>query len=258
MNLGITFTDGDWTVAQPDGAPEIYYPFEGDSIPGVYPLFLYTDPDYDVIPVGTSPNLQPPNTNARAIIIEQDFMVQAAVYTPMLLNTAYNPAWSLGWNGPDDLSTCFLINEGRVEPIVSGIVKVRRTFANLPPSRNRYESFTFQFPGYTTNGGTSRQSFSMTVNSRLQSDFFLLSNFNNALPPIIPQFLVFEFEDGNVIIDPPALADPNMATSSFGTTPPLASYVLAIGNQEIVAETSHLNKWRGNIYERVTRFVVAR
>lgn len=250
MNLGIRFSEFGADF-YPHGLPDISYPFKGDSIPGLYGIFIQNSGGvYVNVPLGSGINVQNFSPNGAAILIEQEFVGFEAYYTPMALGTFYNSAWSLGWNGDVNLNNCRLVNEGALEDFGGGLVKIKRTFANIPPSRNSYESFTFQFPGYATNGGTTRLPFSLTVNSRLQYDYFDIAA---GQPAIIPQFLVFQAAGTYNVTD--TLLDAN--PPSAATVPPLAGYAVQIGAAEIVAEASCLRQWMGNIYQRVTRFVVA-
>ena len=276
MRLGITY-DEFGNESQPDGPPGISYPFKGDSLPGTYPWYILNSAGiYVEVPLGQGYNIQPPNQNALAFMIEQEFMVRASSYVPMALNTNYQDWWSLGWAGPVDLSQALLVKEGDLKMMAGGMGKVRRHFASIPPQRNSYESFTFKFPGLNWLDGNIRKEKSLTVNSRIQSDYFLLTD-GADLPHVFPQFTIYDTtSDPNAVImnltvedlqqtDPGEGYTVTILGITFsgvtvaptpGTVPPTESYATLIGQAEIVAEASKLNPWMGNIYERITRFVV--
>ena len=268
MNLGIQFDEFDSVFSLPDGPPEISYPFKGDSVPDGYPWFIFqpSTGTFVTLPSGSGFNQQVAEPNALAFIVEQDFMVRMANYTPLPLNTPYQDAWGLGWNGPVDLATAILVTEGRLEVQPGGLARLRRTFACVPASRNSYESFTFKFPGFQTaamaaaNPPVTRQPVSLTVNTRLQYDYYLLTP-GGSLPYLNPVFSPYQAAANAVLLslflpDDALLQD--VVGTALATIPPATDYANAITTgAEIVVEASKLNPWMGNIYERVTRFTLA-
>lgn len=297
MQLGISFVDGDWTEAQPDGAPKVSYPFKGDSVLStadiVVPAWIYypaTVQDYVVASLGDYPNIQPWTPNQRTIVLAQDFLVNAENYEPAHLNSPYNPAWALEWLGifPDgysaqSLSNLILVEEGEVRDAGAGIYRVTRTFAIIPPTRNEMEQFVFRYPGFSADAG-NRQSFEQAVNSRLQYDYFIFDDLDIAgqyelypsgnrldsttglYPPglIIPAQYYFSPADNaigqNLFLDANnvVLSDADPTSDTPATIPSYTDWLSFMSYPaEIVAQASTFDRWMGNIWVRRTRFVLA-
>jgi hypothetical protein len=310
------YVDGDFTTAAPSGPPSITTPFIGDTIVSSSDIILLASApgptsrrDYVNVPVGTGYNQQPLFANQSTILIEQEFIVAQAYYVPQVLNSPYDVSWSLGWqNTYANLEDSILVEEGPLEDIGAGLVKFKRTYSILPPTRSVPETFAYQFPGMTIPdylGGGYRSNFSKLVASRVQEDFFLWDavdtatqfslfpfgprlNQQTGMNPtglIIPEQKYYISNDSsidpvslNMFLDPPVLSDPDPGYPGdgklSGTTPTASQYTAYVGygdtndargyyftsNQqaaEIVAEPSCLEQWKGNIYRRRTRFVVA-
>jgi len=149
--------DGDFTRCDPCSPPRISYPMKGDSAFSdndiITMLGEYGHQQYYLVPLGAFPNIQPWSNNQRAIIIEQDFVVAMESYRPMPLNTPYNINWAIGWQGALTngqltvrLQDCYLVEEGETEDYGIGLIKIRRRWASLPPTRNE-SSLLIHFPG---------------------------------------------------------------------------------------------------------------
>lgn len=203
--------DGDFTIGDPCGPPEIYNPFIGDSQPSIYPIVLLdrtlTPPDYVSVAVGRGFNLQDFAANQQAIIIEQEFMVAEEAHIPLPLNTPYNILWSLGWSETyAGLGACFLVEESPLISVGGGIAKIKRKFANLPPNRNERESYAVTFPALNYGGNSVRFGTTKIVETRLFFEFFVFDNLGLLTIPLFPaghriittdlgtdeQFLIFE------------------------------------------------------------------
>lgn len=276
------YVDGDLTVPSPISAPIIYNAFKGDSGVSLRDIILLNSSNaYQRIPLGSGANIQPFKANQTAIILEQEFVVAQQFFFPLALNTPYNGAWSVGWgNDYVNLATCFLVEEGQLEPIGGGLSRFVRKYANLPPNRNEYESFTYTFPGVDYGGGIVRQWKPWTVDSRVQHDYYLMDQLNlqtgiplfpsghrlNAAtgmqPPglILPEMRYFA-PDANAVVNNIMLSPPGALAAD--TTPTNADYSLWAFNTndslraELVVESTKFNRFLGNIFERVTRFAVA-
>lgn len=267
--------DGDFRFAAPCSAPEISTPFKGDTFQNVRDIIILNEAgSYVNVPPRISPNINPFAANQTTIIIEQDFMVAQAYYLPMPLNSLYNPAWSVGWsNNYANLENCYLVEESRLEDQGGGIVKFRRKFASLPPTRNERESYMASFPALS-NGTDSRLPIQRIAASRIQNDYVLLGTFGYPdLGVTLPEMRYFKAMDsplsaiyGNYLIDPDqALTDADPTDpSSNPTNPSFSQYVAWLNGigctgglaPEIIAEASTFTRWLGNIYCRSTRFVV--
>jgi hypothetical protein len=273
--------DGDFTIDTPMGLPNVSYPLMGDSIFSNRDIvYLYpTQADYELVPLGTFPNLQPWSANQRAAILEQDFMVAQSAYQPFPLNTPYDISWSSGWQGSVDLSFFYLTKEGEQQDMGGGIVKIKRTFAALPPTRNEVEQFAYNFVGYADEqSGTNRDPITINVLSRIQYDYFIFDDdeiLDLALFPngprldsttglypnnfiLQPQFYFANSDGIAQRIFVTSLDDGDGSDPTTVTVPSFTGYTSAIADgAEIIAEGSTLTRWMGNIFERRTRFVLA-
>jgi len=292
----VLFVDGDWTVAQPDGPPNITYPLPGDSVLSTRDVVFFGNVQngglYGRTPLGTAPNIQPWSANQTVAILEQSFLVDMESYEPLRLNTPYNPSWALPWLGmfsdgqPSfDLASLILVNEGEPRDAGVGVYRVNRRWAIVPGPRNEMEQFTYTFPGYADSvSGVTRQSFQRTVNSRLQYDYFVFDDWNVLNWPLFPQGRRLNADTGlypsgliipeqyyysptldavdkNIFLEPGGSlsdADPS-DPSSVATIPSFTDYsgFAADPAAEIVAQGSTFDRWLGNIWVRRTRFVLA-
>ena len=305
MRLGLTFIDGNFTALLPDGPPDFHYPLRGDSVFSARAIVFWNanlnPPKYDVVPLGTNPNIQPWSAAQCAMVIEQHFIIHQSAYQSIRLNTPYDPNWALdaaydptgvlGWPGcfPDNqptvnLANCYLVEIGELEGMPGGLLRMRLRFASLPPTRNEIEQFSYHYRGLNWLRTTpaiqyDRQSFQLTVPSRVQYDYYIFDDYGILGLPVFP--------DGNKLsattgLYPPGLILPaqyyymdsnSVASNTFlpddgqlsATTIPSAEdylnfitandyYGQPVG-AELVAETSTLDRWMGNIFVRRTRFV---
>ncbi len=184
--------DGDFSVDEPCSLPEISYPLRGDSVLSLNNLVVLDIPsgNYAWFPLGSYPNIHPWNANQQAAVLEQDFIVAFSSYVPMRLNSKYNTDWALGagldyaWIGAfkdgtptEMINQFYLVEEGELKDIGGGLVKLRRKFATLPPTRCEIEQFAFTFPGLDdseSGGTTTRLPFTDNVQSRIQYDYFII------------------------------------------------------------------------------------
>lgn len=251
---------------------------------------------YATVPLGQAPNLQPWSPNQDCILLEQEFMVAQASFQPMRLNTPYDPFWSIGWDNsfPDaqpipNLAAFIFVSEGELQDMGGGISKIKRTWATVPPTRNEIEQFTYSFIGFDSGGDVgSRARNQVVVQSRVQYDYFVFDDFNVLTIPIFPgglrlngdtglspdglilqaQFYYADAAsvDANIYID--TLSDGDGVDPATATVPSLSAYksimqstgTIVTSNglaAELVAESSAMCRYMGNIWERRTRFVIA-
>jgi hypothetical protein len=301
--------DGDWTSCDPCNAPTISYPFKEDTLLSQNDIAVL-DPagsdEYVLQPVVASGytdsyyNNQNLFRSQSCLIIEQDFMVAEAYYQALTLNTPYQLEWSVGWGllpGGINyalLTDAILVEEGPLQDIGGGLVRLKRTFAIIPPSNNMPETYSYQFPGinYSGDATTGRQPFTWIVSSRIHREYFLYDpygaaaglglavwpdgNLLTADTGMNPDGLILQEQryyanQDNAVADSffmgqgDFLQDADPSVPSPGTNPSSIQYQLWVDGTstsnglpaEIVAETSVLEKWMGNIYCRKTRFVVA-
>lgn len=123
---------------------------------------------------------------------------------------------------------------GSFKAIGAGIIEFTREYALVPDTRNEYESFVYSFQWWQCSGSCSIAEIPKTVPSRLQYDYFLTDTPTTSIglpraPRVIDLFGGLIFQNG---------------------------YGALVAGQEILAEDSCFRLWKGNIYERVQRFVV--
>ena len=287
--------DGDFSICEPCSLPEISYPFQGDSVFSRNDIVVFDSGSgmYIRCPLGTYPNFQPWSPNQAAVVLTQDFMVGQEFYIPEQLNAPYNPAWADGLNLLQlanqniSLENLYLVKCGDLVDMGGGICKLRATWASIPLTRNEVESFTYSYPGFlgSTFAPTPilRQPFQSTVISRLQYDYFIFDDFAilagivstfplgarlNSVTGIYPDGLILpatrfyqpvaDAVANNYFLDPSSgLSDQDVGIPA--STPSYSDYLGFMGNDpaELIAESSTMNRWMGNIFERRTRFVIA-
>lgn len=232
----MAYSDGNFAIAAQDGGENIILAFEGDPT---------------------------------ARLLESHWIVDAGSFATTALNTKHPT------NG-----NYYLVAETDVQDIGGGLVKWKKTYARVPAKRSEYESFVYTFPGYATKVGSTIQTpFGLlttllptmtdpgripqarTVQSRLEFEYFLVGTNGtiqsaSAIPVVRAQRYVygsaFGLLTGRDIPDRILLHDATLCTPDVTT---YQGWVTA--GTEIVAEDSVIRRWRGNIYERVTRYVVA-
>lgn len=292
--------DGDFTSFDPCGPPKISFPFKGDSVFSKNDvLFLAISPstglpigtDYEPIPFGTFPNIQPWSNNQLAAVLEQEFMLAMIEYVPVPLNSPYRAGvWDIGWPGTlnngqpiASLGDFILVESGDTEDMGSGLIKVKLRYATVPPTRNEVESFTYTFPALS-NG---RQSATRTVQSRVQYDYYVFDDFDILATPLFPNGnrldattglyppgLILQAQnyyspvinaiDQNIYLPQDAALSDGDGTNP-ASVPSSNDWINWIGGintsntlpPELIAESSCMRRWMGNIWERRTRFVLA-
>jgi hypothetical protein len=229
-------TDGTYTTAVISGPARKSLPFEGD---------------------------------ASSFIVEQDFMVAFASYTPLALNTAH-----------PTFTTAYLVRESALEDMGGGIATFTRTYATIPASRNEYESFATFFPGlfdttaavppynqYWAGTGNGKDPITKKVTSRLRHEYFLCAAGQTyTSPDLIPVLPAIKY---TLVSNPEARAQYLLPEGDFwsDSDPSREDWEALIAGGaglgtganagEFIAEDSDVRRWAGNIYERVTRYVKA-
>ena len=223
-------TDGTFTSAALHGPARISFPFPGDSA---------------------------------TKIIEQDFVVFFANFSALALNTAHAT-----------FTDAYLVGESPLQDIGGGVAMFTRTYAQKPATRSEYESFAYNFigylgdqlPPYDTWPGTGEQRgrdpFTKKVLSRLEYDYFRVWATTGDYSSVasIPFIEAQTYITDDTASERPVkyLTDTSINTAAGETIPTQQDYkALVIAGTEIVAEDCDIRRWMGNIYERVTRYVVA-
>ena len=287
MNLGVTFIDGDFSTAQPHGLPEISYPLAGDSVFSKRDVVRWNPAtaQYQAFALGTSANRQPWTANQLAAVLEQEFIVWQSHYVPMRLNTPYNAAWAAGWQTSFNvyLTDFVLVHEGEQRDLGGGLVKFKRIFATVPPTRNEVEQHAYSYIGFDDPvSKVSRAPFQRVVLSRLQFDYYIFDDMNvlnvplftagghkldaetGLYPPglIIPEQKYYTNNNTAVANNEYTQSLQNVTvpnpSSNDATEPSFVAYIGFVnGGAEIVAEASTLSRYMGNIFVLRTRFVLA-
>lgn len=241
--MSILWQDGDFTLASASGGKEKSFPFDGDS---------------------------------ESFVSTQEFMQFYANWARLPLNSV----------DPDD-PLAYLVAESPLQDLGGGIVKWSRTYARIPATRYEYESYAYTFPGYvatleqrlttpwalpsgtfTATDDPGRRPLTESVTSRLLHEYFLVGangqyDAASDIPAIAAQTYrygaYFGVNAGGDLPDKLLWPATTILGAVNGTSPTKEAYqALVVAGTEIVAEDSKLRRWRGNIYERVTRYVKAK
>lgn len=206
-----------------------------------------------------------------AQIIEQDFIIASGSFSPLALDTAHAT-----------VSSAKLVSEGPQSDIGGGLVQWTRTYATVPANRDEFETFSYTFPGlYATGGGNppynqywesgedgGRDPFSDKVVSRLRHEYFLCATGQTyTTPTSIPIIQGLEI---SLDTNPSARMEHLLPEAEFAskTVPTREEWeALAAGGTgigtgagagEFVAEDSQVERYMGNIYVRITRYIKAK
>lgn len=228
--------DGALTTAQTVGGARKSFPFEGDNA---------------------------------TFIVEQDYHVMLANYSPLALDTAHGT-----------YTNAYLVRETELENIGGGVVKFTRIYAQIPASRNEYATFAFQFPGlrgalnppyafiYWTVSDDGRDPFLDRSNSRMRYEYFLCATGQTyETPDEIPILDALDFAlVGNSSSRNHYLLKAGVYWSN--TNPTMEAWLSLVAGGtgigtgsdvgEFIAEDSEIERWMGNIYVRRTRYVKAK
>ena len=175
---------------------------------------------------------------------EQDWVAVESGYTPSSMGTAH-----------PTLTSYYLCSESARTPIGAGVVRFTRTYAAKPADYSSYESYAMSHIQYQTSGGLIRLSANFVTSSTIEHKFYRIaaSGGDYTTPLGIP--LVEKWFPTRII---------SGVTSYFtiandDTTPTGDDYVTDyIDTITICAEASSVSQWMGPIYERKTRYVIAK
>lgn len=161
-----------------------------------------------------------------------DNETQSTLFTAEFMQRSVNfKRTAFGAQGPNGSR---LVEESGFSNPGGPIIKWTRLYATKPPSRNEEESFTYGYQIGTDNGNVVE--IPLTVKSRLQFDYFHTTD-----PEKIQLF------------------KPYRLTSVGGTLYFIGDAPGSVNDgaqaEEIVAENSGLRRWKGNFWERKTRYV---
>jgi hypothetical protein len=181
-------------------------------------------------------------------ILSQDFMQFVANFAALPIGTAH-----------PTVADYFLVEETPPQIVGGGVCRWTRVYAKVPDQHNEYQSFAYNYIGFVGSQGygftvvSGRQREIKNVKSRIQYDYFLAGSPTYPTPEAIP--LIIEQKYYVVI---PSLTVDWIFDGAPSSTPSRTDYdALVAANAELVAEPSMLDRWRGNIYVRKTRYVPA-
>lgn len=228
--------DGALTTAQIQGGARKSFPFEGDL---------------------------------SSFIVEQDYMVLLANYAPPAAGAAHAT-----------YTTAYFVRDSALENIGAGVVRFTRTWAQIPAARNEYGTFAFQFPGlygtltppyafqYWTVADDGRDPYLDVGSSRLKYEYFLcIAGQTYETPDLIPILPKLAFNlIGNESSRNAYLLKEGVFWSDTNPTYEAWVDLMAGGSGigtgaedgEFIAEDSTVERWMGEIYVRVTRYLKAK
>ena len=207
-----------------------------------------------------SPSYPLGDRDTTAILYTQRFMVFKANYAAPTIGSA---------NGTH--ATAYCVGDTNFEALAQNIITYDRQWATVPANRSEYSSFAFQFPGllgssnppysgyWQADIGGGRDPRTETVQSRILHEYFLcVAGEAYPTPADIPVIEAFRVtldlnEDAVMPYCLPA------GTYWSDTSPTKEEYQSSItGGDELVAESSVIERYQGAIYERRTRYVTAK
>lgn len=242
-------TDGDFSVAAVNGPRKLVFPFPRDR------ETFYTE--------------------QRWIQFEDDFR-------------------ALALNTPDENDpTLFLVDERDFNSQPGGIIEWTRIYSRIPKPRDDYGTLSYNFPGYMAriqetditpwgvvfnllSGGVERPGRAPRVsaaNSRTRFDYFLCGaggqyETPNDIPIIAEQRYVYGPDVIGTVIGrtvqpgsdlPDRILYDEQTGAGHYSIPNVQEWVAMVEDgTEVVAEDSAIRNWMGNIFERATRYVVAK
>ena len=195
-----------------------------------------------------------------AIIYTQRFMVYRANYAAPTLSSA---------NGT--YATAYCVGDTNFEGLGAGIICYDRQWATIPANRNEWNTKDYEFIGLITATGPQppfdqyweldpeggRDPDVQRVNQRLYHEYFLcVAGQTYETPGAIP---VIQAQQYILESNPNAKRRYLLPAGIYSSdTDPTTEAYLAMVGDEIVSEDSDLQRYLGEIYVRITPYVVAR
>jgi hypothetical protein len=251
---------------------------------------IYTDGDLDTAAACGLPVFSAPiAASTKEYLFTQEWMCSRKAFAITPLNTPHPSAGQF-----PDYSAYRLVDEGPRTDMGGGMVKWVRTYAIVPDSHDEFESYSYQFIGFQTFLGISivgRNRFARIVTSRVAHDYFLVGAGGYPTAGDIPRVAATRYVAktvGNAAPEPESTSDVEYLSNigypnvPYGTTPSRTQYeqwlaaaaadgwsAAPVGYQideedlydgtggQIIAEDSRLTRWKGNIYLRQTRYILA-
>lgn len=196
-----------------------------------------------------------------AIVYSQDFIVPFANYVAPTIS-ATNA----------DVATAYLIGDSELTDLGAGVARYTRQWATIPANRNEWGTKDYEFIGYIVDGGAQppfenywnvppeggRDPHVQRVKQRLYHEYFLCKTGHTYVTPdLIPVVPAQEYYlDDNVNAKRKYLLPVGIFVSD--TVPTTEDYLDMVDDEdEIVSEDSDIQRVYGEIYVRITPYIVA-
>lgn len=214
-------------------------------------------------------------------VLRQKWQQRADNFSELALNTPH-----------PDFATFILAEESERDDVGGGYVRWTRTYAKVPATRNEYASINYNFIGYvgltvsaigTTVAPSSilgRPRSVASVTCRIQYDYLLTTNPQSDFTTNFGQRYYIPagvWDTATIPVFHPQYPDPVQSALHglpvdliFDTTGPFAfafavpsvpsrtDYeTLRANKSEIIVEDSQVSRWMGNIFQRITKYVIA-
>lgn len=233
--MSVFKTDGTFTSASLDGSWRKSFPIPGDNI---------------------------------SCIVEQEFMMAFSSFAPIALNTPHAT-----------FATAYLVAESPLQDLGGGIARWTRTYAQVPSARDEPEDYSTYFPGllgtltppynqYWIESDSGRDPRVEPAQSRLHYEYFLcgtgLTYETWEEIPIIPAQVFTLVGNDQAKIDY-LLPEGVYWSDSVPSKEEWVALVAGGGGMgeganagEFIAEKSRIERYLGNIWCRITRYVKAK
>jgi hypothetical protein len=181
-------------------------------------------------------------------LLSQDFMQFFANFAALDIGTTH-----------PTVADYYLVEETAPQKVGGGVARWTRVYAKVPESHTETESYGFQRIGFVGSAGinvtvvSGRQREVIDVQSDLVHDYFLVGSPTYPTADDIPLIQAQKYYVGDESLTVEYLFD-----GAPPSTPSLTEYKGWVDDgTKIVAVGSVCGRWRGNIYVRKTRYVVA-
>ena len=225
------------------------------------PVTFYTAPGQNAFTTATRVDGPTPEypikRNLSAVFWRETWWQTEADYTPLALDTAHGT-----------IAGAYLVSEENHARVGGGVLSWTRVYATVPSAWNDFVTVSYQFPGYKWNTGDGfvdrGEPRSISVPCRVLHEYFLCKTGQTYetpedIPVIERQRYILTYGDEGVSDVDYVLINSDPGPTGFLTTPSGAAYdALVTAGTEIVAEDSYLENHGGNIWCRITKYVVAR
>lgn len=286
------FYDGNFTVASPTSPRRKVYPFEGDTDSFYFEQdFVQTFADFERLPLDVADD-----EIENAYLVEETPLQELGIGIgrwTRVYSTIPNSrieqetfAYTVPGISPDPFVlvhpisasstfgsyTRLTIGAPNFDLAVGDPVIINYSVVNPSPSMVFFRSITRQVRAINSGAGTFDVDLITDVATPVYSIAYKSEKARRPLVKVVPSYLHFDYYLPGVSAgittpdDIPILQAAEIIVTSTGdrtdsyssiTTPTLTAYRAAVAAEtQIVAEPSVIKRWRGNIYERVTRYVV--